>query len=405
MRSSPFFFSPERSENMDKKTSVWENSLIWFGAAVSLAEIFSGTLFAPLGFTKGLMAILLGHVIGCLLLYGAGLIGALTGKSAMETVGISFGKGGGSFFAVLNVIQLIGWTAVMIAGGATALTALVPGGTFVWCIVLGILVLAWVFTGTSHVGKINTVAMGLLFVLTLVLSALIFGGGNLATPSGEALSFGAAVELSVAMPLSWLPLLADYTRHAEKPYQATAASCVVYGLVSCWMYIIGMGMALFAGSSDLGTIMLKAGMGLGALIIILLSTVTTTCLDVYSAAISSSSISKRISSQRASIMVCIIGTLLAALAPTSKFEDFLYFIGSVFAPMTAILLTDYFLLGRKETKDLFGVGNLCLWIIGFILYRYFLNVDTPLGSTIPVMVIMMVVCYVVNLVAGRQEEC
>jgi putative hydroxymethylpyrimidine transporter CytX len=207
------------------------------------------------------------------------------------------------------------------------------------------------------------------------------------------------------MPLSWLPLLADYTRHAEKPYQATAASCVVYGLVSCWMYIIGMGMALFAGSSDLGTIMLKAGMGLGALIIILLSTVTTTCLDVYSAAISSSSISKRISSQRASIMVCIIGTLLAALAPTSKFEDFLYFIGSVFAPMTAILLTDYFLLGRKETKGLVSVGNLCLWIIGFILYRYFLNVDTPLGSTIPVMVIMMVVCYVVNLVAGRQEEC
>jgi putative hydroxymethylpyrimidine transporter CytX len=390
---------------MDKKTSVWENSLIWFGAAVSLAEIFSGTLFAPLGFTQGLAAILLGHVIGCLLLYGAGLIGALTGKSAMETVGISFGKGGGSFFAVLNVVQLIGWTAVMIAGGATALTALVPGGTFVWSIVLGILVLAWVFTGTSHVGKVNTVAMGLLFVLTLVLSALIFGGGNLATPSGEALSFGAAVELSVAMPLSWLPLLADYTRHAEKPYQATAASCIVYGCVSCWMYIIGMGMALFAGSSDLGTIMLKAGMGLGALIIILLSTVTTTCLDVYSAAISSSSISKRISSQRASIVVCIIGTLLAALAPTSKFEDFLYFIGSVFAPMTAILLTDYFLLGRKETKGLFSVGNLCLWIIGFILYRYFLNVDTPLGSTIPVMVIMMVVCYVVNLVAGRQEEC
>jgi hypothetical protein len=73
--------------------------------------------------------------------------------------------------------------------------------------------------------------------------------------------------------------------------------------------------------------------------------------------------------------------------------------------MTAILLTDYFLLGRKETKGLVSVGNLCLWIIGFILYRYFLNVDTPLGSTIPVMVIMMVVCYVVNLVAGRQEEC
>lgn len=55
---------------------------------------------------------------------------------------------------------------------------------------------------------------------------------------GEAMSFGAAVELSVAMPLSWLPLISDYTREAEKPLAATAASAVVYGLVSVWMYVI-----------------------------------------------------------------------------------------------------------------------------------------------------------------------
>jgi len=383
---------------MEKKTSIWENSVIWFGAAVSLAEIFSGTLFAPLGFTKGLEAILLGHVIGCLLLYGAGLIGGLTGKSAMETVGISFGEKGSTFFAVLNVIQLIGWTAVMIAGGAAALTSLVPGGVVIWSFVLGALVLIWTFTGTSHVGKVNMVAMGLLFILTLVLSVLIFGGGALGTSSGEALSFGAAVELSIAMPLSWLPLLSDYTRHAQKPYKATAASCIVYGLVSCWMYVMGMGMAIYTGSTDLGVIMQKAGMGWGALVIILLSTVTTTCLDVYSAAISSISINKTWSSKTASIVVCVIGTLLAAFAPTSKFEEFLYFIGSVFAPMTAIMLTDYFFLGNKETNHLWRLDNLGLWAFGFILYRYFLNLDTPIGSTVVVMVVLMVICYVVHWV-------
>jgi len=385
---------------MEKKTSIWENSVIWFGAAVSLAEIFSGTLFAPLGFTKGLEAILLGHAIGCLLLYGAGLIGGLTGKSAMETVGLAFGKGGSKFFAVLNVIQLVGWTAVMIAGGSAALTSLVPGGTIVWSVVLGALVLLWTFTGTSHVGKVNMVAMGLLFVLTLVLSALIFGNGSLAAPSGEALSFGAAVELSVAMPLSWLPLLSDYTRHAQKPYKATAASCIVYGLVSCWMYVMGMGMALYTGSTDLGVIMQKAGMGWGALIIILLSTVTTTCLDVYSAAISSTSINSTWSPKTASVVVCVIGTVLAAFAPTSQFEAFLYFIGSVFAPMTAIMLTDYFILGNREAHSLFRLDNLCLWVFGFVLYRYFLNLDTPVGSTVVVMVVMMAVCFVVHKVRG-----
>lgn len=86
--------------------------------------------------------------------------------------------------------------------------------------------------------------MAALFVLTLVLCKVIFFSGN-AMPdlTGESLTFGAAVELAVAMPLSWLPLISDYTRDAEKPTQATWVSVIVYGLVSCWMYVIGMGAA------------------------------------------------------------------------------------------------------------------------------------------------------------------
>ncbi len=54
---------------MSKSTSVFENGLIWFGAAVSMAEILTGTYFASLGFFKGLFAIILGHIIGCILLF------------------------------------------------------------------------------------------------------------------------------------------------------------------------------------------------------------------------------------------------------------------------------------------------------------------------------------------------
>ena len=85
-------------------------------------------------------------------------------------------------------------------------------------------------------------------VLTLVLCKVIFFSGSaMAAPSGEGLTFGAAVELAVAMPLSWLPLISDYTRQAQKPVRATVASVVTYGLVSCWMYVIGMGAAIFTG--------------------------------------------------------------------------------------------------------------------------------------------------------------
>ena len=98
----------------EKRTSVFENGLIWFGAAVSIAEILTGTYLAPLGFSKGLLAILVGHVIGCIMLFLAGLIGGRIRKSAMETAKMSFGSRGGLLFSILNIIQLVGWTAIMI---------------------------------------------------------------------------------------------------------------------------------------------------------------------------------------------------------------------------------------------------------------------------------------------------
>ena len=91
----------------ERRTSVFENGLIWFGAAVSIAEIITGTYFAPLGFTKGLTAVLIGHIIGCTMLFLAGLIGGRTRRSAMETVKMSFGSKGGIFFSILNVLQLM----------------------------------------------------------------------------------------------------------------------------------------------------------------------------------------------------------------------------------------------------------------------------------------------------------
>ena len=104
-----------------KKTSTFQNGLIWFGAGVSLAEILTGTSFAPLGMAKGLAAILIGHIIGCAMMLLAGLIGGRTGRSAMETVKMSFGQKGGLLFAFLNVLQLVGWTAIMIYDGALAI--------------------------------------------------------------------------------------------------------------------------------------------------------------------------------------------------------------------------------------------------------------------------------------------
>lgn len=380
----------------ERRTTVFENGLIWFGAAVSIAEIMTGTYFAPLGFSKGLLAILIGHVIGCIMLFLSGLIGGKARKSAMEATKMSFGHKGALFFSMLNIVQLIGWTAIMIFDGALAVNGIFNIGNWIWCLIIGVLIIIWILIGIEHLGKLNTVAMTALFVLTIILSFIIFGKGNVLNVSSEGITFGAAVELSVAMPLSWLPLISDYTREAEKPLKATAVSALTYGIVSMWMYVIGMGAAIFTAETDIAQIMLKAGLGMAGLLIVVFSTVTTTFLDAYSAGISSESLSKKINGTKFAIAVAIIGTVGAITLPLHDITNFLYFIGSVFAPMIAIQIADFFIL-KKNTEQLsFDTQNLIIWLIGFVVYRLLMKVDIVIGNTLPDMLITIIICVIAN---------
>lgn len=385
------------------RTSLFENGLIWFGAGLSIAEILTGTSFASLGFGKGILAIIIGHIIGCLMLFCAGIIGGKERKSAMDTVTMSFGADGSKFFAFLNVLQLVGWTSIMIYDGALAANGIFNTGNWVWCLVIGALIILWVVIGITNLGKINTVAMAALFILTIIMCKVIFFSDTSGVKvSGDSMSFGAAVELAVAMPLSWLPLISDYTREAKEPVKATLVSTIVYGIVSCWMYIIGMGAAIFTGESDVAQIMVKAGLGIVGLLIVVFSTVTTTFLDAYSAGISSETILSKLNGKYVTIAVTVIGTVAAILFPMDDITDFMYLIGSVFAPMIAIQIADYFILKADKSSKKVDMINAIIWVIGFILYRYLMTVDIPVGNTLPDMAVTIVIAVIIGKIIGKK---
>ena len=387
-----------------KRTTAFQNGLIWFGAGVSLAEILTGTYFAPLGMGRGIAAILLGHVIGCVLFFLAGLIGGRERKSSMETVKMSFGAKGGMLFAFLNVVQLVGWTGIMIYDGALATNSIFNVGIAVWSIVIGVMIVIWIAIGVTNLGLLNKITMALLFILTVVLSVVVFRGNNPGATSGEVITFGMAVENAVAMPLSWLPVISDYTREADKPFRATLASTVTYGLVSCWMYVIGMGAAIYTGGSDIAQVMLKAGLGISALLIMILSTVTTTFLDAFSAGVSCESLSKKLSGKTVGIIATVIGTIGACVYNMDNIMGFLYIIGSVFAPMIAVQLTTYFILKKDSFAAAFDWPNLIVWAVGFAVYRLMMHVDLPTGYTLPSVLITKVLCFAVNKLIPQKSK-
>lgn len=385
---------------MERKTSVFENGLIWFGAGVSLAEILTGTYLAPLGMGRGLAAILLGHLIGGVLFYLAAVISGETGKSSMDAVKMTYGQQGGRLFALLNVIQLAGWTAIMIYDGSLSAAGIFNPGRWLWCVVIGGLILVWILVGISSLGKLNTMAMAALFLLSIMLCVTVAGQSGASSAAVESISFGAALELSASMPLSWLPCVGDYTRVAAEPKKASLVSTLVYNAVSIWMFLIGMAAAIYAGTTDITMILLRAGLGAAGLLIVVFSTVTTTFLDAFSAGISARSISEKADERKAAVLTTGIGMVCAIAFPMDDITGFLYFIGSVFAPMAAVMIGTCYIRKTRSDEQAFDWPNLLVWLIGFVLYRLLMHTDLPCGYTLPDILITLAL----TLLAGRKRK-
>ena len=397
-------------KNINKKVGTFSQVLLWFGAAVSIAEIITGAMIAPLGLVDGLFAIIIGHVIGAVILFLGGLIGAKSGLSASFSARISFGKYGSFCFSILNLLQLLGWTAIMIVSAAKAMDGISIhimdfSNEMLWCATVGVLVIFWVLLGNHGLERLNTVVMFILLIGSLLLGVIVFKGNGAASVIDEKMLFGTAVELNIAMSLSWLPLISDYTRNLKDPVRGTIGSVAGYFIGSVLMYTIGLGAALYAGTSDISTILLSAGFGIIAFVVIVLSTVTTTFLDVYSAGVSIVNLHKKTNEKISAIIACLAGTLLAMFVSMSQYENFLYLIGSAFAPLFAILFVDYYLLGKREVKEgeLLNMQNSLLWITGFIAYRLLMPYTTVVGITVPVMVGIGLLRVILNMLKNSSK--
>ena len=380
--------------------SMMNFTTLWFGAAISVAEILAGGLLAPLGFKMGLLAILLGHLVGTTLLVLGGVIGTTERIPALVSTRISFGLHGSYVFSVLNVLQLLGWTAVMIIAGARSVNEITKtlwsfDHLTVWSLIIGAFIMIWVWFGKdSGWKKVNHIAVILLLLLTMVLSVIIFRNHELFSKLGSGdMAFGSALELAVVMPLSWLPLISDYTRFAKTKRGGAWGSWLGYFFGSSWMYMIGLGAAIISSNPDPSAMLMAANLGIVALGIIVLATVTTTFMDAYSAGVTFLNIFPKLNEKSVALVMTAIGTGLAIIVNIEQYQDFLYAIGSVFAPLFAILLTDYFLLRNKKIQAelLVNWGTLVLCALGTILYYQFIKLNFVLGATIPVMMMISII--------------
>ncbi|SAL72337.1 transport-related, membrane protein [Caballeronia choica] len=400
---------------------------LWFSLGIGLLVAQAGALLVPgLSLPHALTAIAIGTAIGVVLLALAGVVGTDTGLAAMSSLRPTLGVRGASVPAVLNAVQLVGWGSfeiIVMRDSADALAKQSFGLSMplIWTLAFGVLATLLAITGPlSFVRRfLRTWGIWLLLGGAGWLSWNLLAKHDLAAlmnrPGTGEMAFGAGIDLVVAMPLSWLPLIADYTRFGRSAGGTFRGTLLGYGIANLWFYALGAIYGLQAGGGDalLTVAFAQAGGGM-ALLLILIDEIDNAFADIHSAAVSTGTFWARASVPVLSAAFGALCTLVALVVEMGKYQNFLLLIGSVFAPLFGVVLADHFIVRRRRIDaavlaDINGrygfsggwhMSAFVAWAIGIAAYHAINQWLPNLGATLPAL-LLGAVCYLL-LVSGRR---
>ncbi len=395
---------------------------LWFSLGIGLMVLQVGAMLAPgLGLSGAILAIVLGTGVGVLLLGAAGVIGSDTGLSAMGTLKLSLGAQGARLPALLNVLQLIGWGAfeiIVMRDAASLLGARAFGegsiwnSPVLWTLCFGALATVLAVSGPlAFVRKIlRAWGIWLLLGACVWLTWNLFAKADLAMlwqRGGDgSMSLAVGFDIVIAMPLSWLPLIADYSRFARDGRQVFGSTVVGYFIGNTWLMSLGVAYTLaFAAQGEVNALLLAlAGAGMGIpLLLILLDESEKAFADIHSAAVSAGVLA-RVKVEHLALAIGVLCTLIALLAPLAQYENFLLLIGSVFAPLFGVVLTDHYWVRRRSIPAHVGALHwpaLLAWAAGVAAYHIIAAQAPDLGATLPALVLAGVLYDVLNFSRGR----
>ena len=380
--------------------------ILWSSLGVGLLVFSAGSFLSETPFYHALLAIIIGSIAGSVLLSMAGKIGSDHAVPSLIGIRPAFGLYGSYLAAVLNIIQLIGWTTfeiLILSKAAEQLTNMHV--TFVWNIIFGAIIALLGICGPLFLVKqwLSKFAIWIVYASSaIILVTLLFQNlSNVVSEDGKDMSFFLALDIVIAMPISWMPLVSDYNRFAKTSKGAFIGTLIGFSITNIIFYVGG----LLFGVGDISSIIISIQAILFGfiLLVMIVDEIDNAFADIYSAAISSQSIFHNLNQRHLIIGFSIVSTILAIFVSIEGYEQFLFLIGTLFIPLFGVLLTDYFVIKRGKYQNDMMYGNkiikigypaIIAWAIGALLY-YLLSQLSPIyfaqlpaiGSTIPSLII------------------
>jgi putative hydroxymethylpyrimidine transporter CytX len=317
----------------------------------------------------------------------------------------AFGVRGSYAPAVLNIMQLVGWTTfeIMIMARAAEMLAGSVVPYYFWAAIFGTLVALLGISGPLNVVRkwIGKFAVWIAYGTSAIIIANLIGSVDFAallTSPGKGMSFFSALDLVIAMPISWLPLVADYNRFAKKSKSAFWGTLIGFTMTNILFYFGGV---LIGEFSVIAIIVAIQAMFFGFLMLLLIvDEADNAFADAYSAAVSAQNIFSKLNQKHLVVGLTTLGTALAMVVTIQEYEAFLLLIGAIFVPLFGVVLTDYYVVKKKKyteqmlysKQNRLGIGApaIVAWILGSLI-NYVLSPLSPIympqlpaiGATIP----------------------
>lgn len=388
-----------------RRFSRLDLAVLWGDLSAGFLVMVTGALLVPaMGLPRAFLAIVVGSVIGCVPLALVGAAGEREGLPTMVLFRPILGRLGSYVPSTLNVIQLVGWTAVefwaMSEVANVVSTRLFSfDSPLLWLVAVAVVCTALALGGPILVVRrwLERFGIYVLIGVSAWITFRVLTAGDLAAiwrgPGEGGLPFWLAVDLVVVMPISWLPLVADYNRFAIPGRGGAVATYAAYMVGNVWFYSLGALVVLAVGAAAdihaIGAAIATVAGGSIVLLALLVGESDNAFADIYSSAVSTQNVVPRLSERTLVLAIGGLGFALASLLSVARYEVFLFLIGSVFVPLFGVFVAEYVVLrhGRFGPDEPFDAAPwrwraFAPWVVGFLVYHWCVAAGTmPQGWT------------------------
>jgi putative hydroxymethylpyrimidine transporter CytX len=368
---------PPRPLGLRDQLSLWGNLGITLTIPVAAAFVMQpASGLPPLTLGAAVTAIVVGSIVGSLALGASAVPGTDTGAPAMVLLRGLLGWRGSWVPTVLNVAQCIGWAAVEILVIATGASKIVPGlPRPLFVLLAGAAATALALRPLGFVRVLRRYAVWVVLAATAYLFYEVLRHGLVQPAGGTWTQFWPAVDLVVALPISWVPLAADYSRHSRTRRSAFLGAFGGFAPAAIAYFLLGVlaVSAIPSAADDPMGALLALPAGALAVAILVLDEIDEAFANLYSTALSAQNLRPTADRRLVVAGVGVVSTGLALATDITQYENFLYLIGSVFVPLFAVLCVDYFLLRRRRWDVRVQAPRrpamVIPWIAGFAAYQ------------------------------------